>query len=166
MIIVALLIGLILIAAAIRGTQGALFSALGTDLPAYVVWAAALVAVGSLGFVPGLKGPSRALLALVIVVLILNNYQAILAGFAAVSSPTSSTGTAAGNAAPAGAASPPVTQAGAATSTWGAAAASAGANTFGISPSASAWGAALGAAARGTIADVAPGFASPIGGGP
>jgi hypothetical protein len=162
MIIVALLIGLILIAAAIRGTQGALFSALGTDLPAYVVWAAALVAVGSLGFVPGLKGPSRALLALVIVVLILNNYQAILAGFAAVSSPTS--GTAAGNAAPAGAASPPVTQAGAATSTWGAAAASAGANPFGISPSASQWGAALGAAARGTISDVASGFASPIGG--
>lgn len=81
MILLALLIGVIIIVAAIRGTQGALFSALGEDVPPFVVWAAAIFALGVIGYIPGLKPVSRALIALVLVVIILKNYQAILSGF-------------------------------------------------------------------------------------
>jgi len=81
MLIVALLIGVVLIVAAIRNSQAALFSALATDAPGYVVWAAALVGVGAIGYIPGLKGISRALLGLVLTVIIINNYKAIIAGF-------------------------------------------------------------------------------------
>lgn len=76
-----LLIGVIILVAAFRDTQGSLFSALGTDVPQFVVWAAAIVALGVIGFIPGLKPVSRGLLALVLVVIIMRNYQGILAGF-------------------------------------------------------------------------------------
>jgi hypothetical protein len=146
MIIVILAVGLILIAAAIRNTQGQLFAALGSDLPAYVIWAAAIVAVGALGFVPGLKGPSRVLLALVIVVIILNNYQAILAGFAAVSAPRAAAGgpTGAATIAPPGAAPAvsPTTGTG-------------GVNTLvGASPTAIALGSQAGSALHSAIAGI------------
>jgi hypothetical protein len=81
MILVALLIGTILIVAAVRNSQGALFAALGEDVPAFVVWAAAIFAVGAIGFVPGLKPVSRGLLILIITVLILRNYKQIFTGF-------------------------------------------------------------------------------------
>lgn len=80
-----LLIGVVLVVAAIRDTHGTLFSALGTDVPAFTVWAAAVVAIVALGFVPGLKTVSRGLLALVLVVLILNNYRQIIAGLSGAS---------------------------------------------------------------------------------
>jgi uncharacterized membrane protein YgcG len=80
-ILLALLIGVVLIVAAIRGTQGALFSALAADTPPFVVWAAAIFALGVIGYVPGLKPVSRALIALVLVVIILKNWQTILSGF-------------------------------------------------------------------------------------
>lgn len=93
MVLVAILIGAILIVAAIRNTQGALFSALATDVPAFVVWAAAIIALGAIGYVPGLKPVSRGLLALVIIVIVLRQYQQIIAGFqGAVSSGGASTG--------------------------------------------------------------------------
>ena len=78
---VALIIGAIIIVAAIRNTHVQLFGALCADFPAFMAWAAAILAVGALGWVPGIKPVSRGLLALVIVVLIMNNYQAIIAGF-------------------------------------------------------------------------------------
>jgi hypothetical protein len=78
---VALIIGAIIIVAAIRNTHAQLFGALGSDLPAFMVWAAAILAVGALGWIPGIKPVSRGLLALVILVLVMNNYQAIIAGF-------------------------------------------------------------------------------------
>lgn len=79
--IVALFIGIILITSAVRNSQGALFTALGTDVPKFVVWGAAILAVGAIGIVPGLKPASRWLLALVIVVLVVNNYQKLVKGF-------------------------------------------------------------------------------------
>lgn len=85
MILVVLVIGAILIVSAMRNTYGALFTALGQDVPHFVVWAAAIVAVGAIGFIPGLKPISRGLLALVIIVLIFQNYANILKGFQAVS---------------------------------------------------------------------------------
>jgi hypothetical protein len=46
-----------------------------------VVWGAAIVAIGAIGFIPGLRPVSRGLLALIVLVLILSNYQGILSGF-------------------------------------------------------------------------------------
>lgn len=80
-----LIIGLVLVVAAIRDTHGSLFAALGTDVPAFTVWAAAIFAIVAIGFVPGLKTVSRGLLALVLVVLVLNNYRQIIAGFSGAS---------------------------------------------------------------------------------
>jgi len=87
MTLVALIIGLVIVVAAIRNSQNALFEALATDAPGFVVWAAAIFFVGALGFIPALKTPSRALLALVILVIVMNNYQAVLAGLQAAAQP-------------------------------------------------------------------------------
>jgi hypothetical protein len=67
--------------AALRNTQGQLATALEADVPPFAVWALALAGVAGLGFIPGMRVPSRYILALVILVLVLRNYQAILAGF-------------------------------------------------------------------------------------
>lgn len=81
MAFVFLIAGLVLVVAAIRGTEGTLFQALGTDVPGFAIWAAAIIAIGVVGFIPGLRAVSRGLLALVIFVLILKNYSGILGGF-------------------------------------------------------------------------------------
>lgn len=81
MAFLAILIGVILIVAALRDTQGELFSALLADVPAFGVWAAAIFALSLVGFVPGLKPVSRGLLALVILVIVLRNYQNIITSF-------------------------------------------------------------------------------------
>lgn len=81
MILALLAIAIVLIVAAFRNTQGALFAALYQDVPDFVVWAAAIFAVGAIGFVPGLKPVSRGILALLILSIVLKNYQGIIAGF-------------------------------------------------------------------------------------
>lgn len=81
MALFALIIGVILIVSAVRNSHAALFSALVQDVPPFVVWGAAILAIGAIGFIPGLKGISRLLLALVLIVIIVNNYQKIVAGF-------------------------------------------------------------------------------------
>lgn len=73
------IIGAILIVTAYRNTYGNLATALETDVPGFAKWALAIVAVGALGWVPGMQAVSRWLLALVIVVLVLRNYQALFA---------------------------------------------------------------------------------------
>jgi hypothetical protein len=80
-------IGAVLLIAALRNTQGDLAAALKQDAPGFLKWAAALVGVGALGYVPGTREISRYLMALVIVVLILKNYQAILQGFTSIQQP-------------------------------------------------------------------------------
>lgn len=87
MTLVVLAIGIVILVASLRGTHASLFEAIGTDVPGFVVWAAAIVSLGAIGFIPGLKPVSRGLLALVVVVLIFQNYQNILAGFAEVATP-------------------------------------------------------------------------------
>lgn len=110
--LIALFLGIVLIVAAVRNSQGALFTALETDVPKFVVWAAAIIAVGVIGAIPGLKPVSRWLLALVIVVIIVNNYQRLVKGFqngwqnsAKSSGPASTSSSENGNAAATGAAS-------------------------------------------------------------
>lgn len=87
MVLIALLLGAVLIVAAIRGTQGTLFGALGQDVPPFAVWAAAIIAVGALGYVPGLKPVSRGLLALIFVVIVLKGYSQIIASVEAAGAP-------------------------------------------------------------------------------
>lgn len=81
MILVLLFLGIIIVVAALRNSQGALFAALYEDVPGFVVWAAAIFAIGAVGFIPGLKPVSRGILALVIVVIVLRNYKQIITGF-------------------------------------------------------------------------------------
>jgi hypothetical protein len=75
-----LLIGAVLLVAAIRNTHGDLGTALTNDVPGFFRWALAILVIGGLGFVPGMRPISRWLLALVIVVIVLTNYQRALAG--------------------------------------------------------------------------------------
>lgn len=81
MAFLAILIATVLIVAAIRNTHGNLFGALMTDVPQFAVWGAALFALAVIGFLPGLKTTSRALLWLVFMVIVLTNYRQIIAGF-------------------------------------------------------------------------------------
>lgn len=76
-----LLIGAVIIIAAFNNTQGDLATELETDVPAFLKWALAIVGVGAIGWIPGMQTISRWLLALVLVVLVLKNYQGILSGF-------------------------------------------------------------------------------------
>jgi hypothetical protein len=80
--IAALLIGSIIIVVALSGAQHELATQLETDLPAYFKWAVAIAIIGAIGFIPGLKWPSRLLLILIAVVVIFsnNNAQAIITG--------------------------------------------------------------------------------------
>lgn len=81
MILVLVLIAALLIVSALRDTQGDLFVAIREDVPAFGTWAAAILVLGFIGFIPGFRPVSRYLLALVIVVLVVNNYQSITKGF-------------------------------------------------------------------------------------
>ena len=82
-----LLIGAVLLVSALRNTQGDLATALETDAPGYFKWALALGLVASLGFIPGMQRISRWLLALVIVTLVLKNYQQFLTGITSLETP-------------------------------------------------------------------------------
>lgn len=84
MALIALIIGAVLIVAAIRGTHGELMTAIRQDVPAFAIWAAAIFGVAVIGFIPGLKPVSRGLLALLVVVIILGNYQKLLGAFTGV----------------------------------------------------------------------------------
>lgn len=79
--LVLLAIAGMLIVSAVRDTQGDFFGMLKEDVPAFGTWAAAIFAIGVLGFIPGFKPISRGLLTLVIVVLVINNYPTIVSGF-------------------------------------------------------------------------------------
>ena len=87
---VVLIFGTILVVAAWRNAHGQLGAALGQDVPGFLKWALALSAVAALGWVPKMAPISRALLALVLIVLLIRNYQALFAGFTnlAQSTPT------------------------------------------------------------------------------
>jgi hypothetical protein len=75
------LIGAILIVVAFQNTMGNLAHELEADIPGFFIWAVAIAAILGLGYVPGMKTPSRWLLALVVLVIVLTNYKQIFAGF-------------------------------------------------------------------------------------
>lgn len=97
MAFLAILLAVVLIVTAIRDTQGTLFGALATDVPAFATWAAAIFALAAIGFIPGLKPVSRGLLALVILVIVLKNYNNILSSFEGFAKgPSTSSGSSSG----------------------------------------------------------------------
>jgi hypothetical protein len=75
-----ILIGAILVIVAFNNTMGDLARALQADIPGFFIWAAAIAVILGLGYVPGLKTPSRWLLVLVGLVILLTNYQKIFTG--------------------------------------------------------------------------------------
>jgi hypothetical protein len=75
-----ILIGALLIVVAFNNTMGQLVTELENDIPGYFVWAIAIGVILGLGYVPGMKQPSRWLLGLVVLVILLTNYKALLSG--------------------------------------------------------------------------------------
>jgi hypothetical protein len=92
---IALLIAVIIIVVAFNNQAGALATQLEGDIPGYFKWAAAIAAIVGVGFIPGLKTPSRWLLGLVLVVLLMKNYSTIFSGFQSflTSTPTATSST-------------------------------------------------------------------------
>lgn len=76
-----LIVGTLLIVVAFQNTIGDLARAIGADVPGYFKWLVAIVAILALGYLPSMRTPSRILLTLVVLVVLLTNYRQILAGF-------------------------------------------------------------------------------------
>lgn len=76
-----LLIGAIIIIVAFNNSASSLATQLEGDIPGYFKWAAAIAAILGIGYVPGLRTPSRYLLGLVLLVILLKNYTQIYSGF-------------------------------------------------------------------------------------
>ena len=71
-----LVVGATLLVSTIRGSQNELFQLLAADVPDVAEQVGAIVLIGMLGYIPGMQTPSRALLALVIVVILLDEQGA------------------------------------------------------------------------------------------
>jgi hypothetical protein len=94
-------IAVILIVVAFNNTGGQLATQLESDIPGFFVWAIAIAAIAGLGYIPGLRTPSRWLLGLVMLVIFIVNYQTIISGFQSfASSGASQTASGAGAAPP------------------------------------------------------------------
>jgi len=68
--------GLVILIAAVRGTEGELGHQLSSDMfgsGGYIYWGAAILAIGMIGYVPKLKGLSIAFLSLLLLSMILSN---------------------------------------------------------------------------------------------
>ena len=81
-----LILGALLVIVAFNNSFSALATELESDIPGYFKWAAAIAAICALGYIPGMRTPSRYLLGLVGLVILLANYQQIYAGFTSFAS--------------------------------------------------------------------------------
>jgi hypothetical protein len=79
--VIALIIGIAILITAYNDTAGDLGNALKQDLPGFFPWLMAIGVILGLGYVPGLEKPSRYLLVLVGVVLLLTKGKGIFEGF-------------------------------------------------------------------------------------
>jgi hypothetical protein len=77
---VALIIGAIIVVVAFNNSASGLATELETDIPGFFKWGAAIAAILALGYIPGVRTPSRWLLGLVLIVILLKNYQQIFSG--------------------------------------------------------------------------------------
>jgi len=79
---VLIIIGLFLLIAGARGTQGQLYDLIKGDFTgqnSFIYWIAAMGVIGGLGYIPALRGLSHAFLALVLIVLVLHQNTGIWA---------------------------------------------------------------------------------------
>jgi hypothetical protein len=108
-----ILIGAVLLVSAVRNTEGDLGNALVQDVPGFLKWALAIIAVAALGWVPGMRTISRWLLALVLLVIVLKNATRLFQGFTSLETPPAPSQAAASPAAAyvANPANPQITQA-------------------------------------------------------
>ena len=88
---VLLAVGILFFIVAIQGTQGGLFALLKSEFVgtnSFVVWAAALVIIGLLGYIKPIRPISHAFLVLILLVLVLSNGKGFFSQFnAAIRSP-------------------------------------------------------------------------------
>ncbi len=70
------IVGATLLVSTVRGSQNVLFQLLAADVPAVTEQVGAIVLIGMLGYLPGMQTPARALLALVIIVVLLDEQGA------------------------------------------------------------------------------------------
>jgi hypothetical protein len=75
------IVGAIIAIAAFNNAHEDLGRALKQDIPGFFKWAVAIGAILAIGFIPGMKVPSRWLIALVALIVVLTQYQNIYAGF-------------------------------------------------------------------------------------
>lgn len=71
-----LIIGLLLIATALKGTEHELGQQLVYDFigaSGFIAWVGAILAIGAIGYIPGLRSPSRWMLALLATVMVVRN---------------------------------------------------------------------------------------------
>ena len=76
MILAFLFIGILMIVSGLKGTQHELGDQLGHDITGaggFIYWFGAILSIGALGLIPGLRRPSHWLLALILVVIVLHN---------------------------------------------------------------------------------------------
>lgn len=79
MIILFLVIGIMLLVSALKGTETELARQIEGDLTGvsgksgFIVWLVAIIAVGALGYIPYLERPSKYLTGLIILVIVLSN---------------------------------------------------------------------------------------------
>lgn len=81
-----LIIGVTLLVAAIRNTQGTLFGLLAGDFTGqnnFIFWGASILIIGAVGYIPKVKPISTAFMGLVILVLFLKKGQGFFPQFAA-----------------------------------------------------------------------------------
>lgn len=80
MIILFLVLGIMLLVSALKGTETELAKQIEGDLvgqsgkSGFIVWLVAILAVGALGYIPYLERPSKYLVGLIIVVIVLSNH--------------------------------------------------------------------------------------------
>jgi hypothetical protein len=86
MAIVLIIVAAIMIVVAFNNTHAELATMLENDVPAYFKWGLALAIILGLGYIPGFAKPSRWLFGLVLLVLVLVNYEKIIGGIKAFAS--------------------------------------------------------------------------------
>jgi hypothetical protein len=88
--VILLVIGILLIVSAIKGTEHELGKLIQEDFTgsgSFLYWLAAIGVLGALGYVPALKTPSRYLIALIIVAMVFSNQGVLSKLLQAIQSP-------------------------------------------------------------------------------
>lgn len=94
------IIGVVIAIAAWNDSFPALASELEQDIPGYMKWGFAIVALLALGYIPGFRTPSRWLVALIALVYVVTQWSAIQAAFTSLAQSMQGGATASGTGTP------------------------------------------------------------------